>query len=198
VRVAVTLLDDAKLNDNPFAPPLTPEDVARLRAAVDAFHREHALPPLAGFSGTPSFRALLHPYIEALRMLGQEVKLQDAELVGIELALSIRVKPNYFHSEVRREAERALGRGPTGFFLPGRLRFGEDLHVADIIQVLMAIDGVENVCVNRFKRLGRQFADESARGIIRLSGLEIAVCDNDTANPERGYFRLSLHGGRPG
>jgi len=198
VRIAVTLLGNATLNDNPFAPPLTAEDIARLRAQLARFHEEHELPPLDEFPGTPSFRVLLHPYIEAFRMLGQDVKLQDAELVGIELALSIRIKPSYFQSEVRREAERALGRGPTGFFLPGRLRFGEDLHAADVIQALMAIDGVENVCVNRFKRLGRQFADESASGLIRLSGLEIAVCDSDPANPERGYVRVNLHGGRSG
>jgi hypothetical protein len=198
VRVAVTLADDAGLNDNPFAPPLAPQDIERRRGDVSAFHAAHGLPPLAEFPGTPSFRALLHPYIEAFRMLGQEAKLQDAELVGIELALSIRVKPGYFQSEVRRDAERALGRGPTGFFRPGRMRFGEDVHAADILQALMAIDGVENVCVNRFKRLGRQFADESARGVIRLSGLEIAVCNNDPADADLGYFRLSLHGGRAG
>lgn len=131
-------------------------------------------------------------------MLGQELKLQDADLVGIELALSIRVRDNYFQSEVRRALEEALGRGPTGFFRPGRLRFGEDLHIANIIQTLMALDGVENVCVNRFKRLGSQFADESVGGRIVLTGLEIAVCDNDPAHPERGFFRLTLHGGRAG
>jgi hypothetical protein len=131
-------------------------------------------------------------------MLGQEVKLQNADLVGIELALSIRLRPNYFQAEVRRAVEEALGRGPTGFFHPGRLRFGEDLHVADIIQALMALDGVENVCVNRFKRLGLQFPDESARGVIVLRGLEIAVCDDDPVHPDRGFFRISLHGGRAG
>jgi hypothetical protein len=28
--------------------------------------------------------------------------------------------------------------------------------------------------------------------------LEVAICDNDQAQPERGYFTLSLHGGRKG
>jgi hypothetical protein len=198
VRVAVTLSNDDGLDDNPFAPPLPPEEIVRLRGEVEEFHRERGLPPLSAFPGTPSFRALLYPYVEAFRMLGQEVKLQNAQLTGVELSLSIRLRPNYFQSEVRRAAEQALGRGPTGFFHPGRLRFGEDLHVADVIQTLMALDGVENVCVNRFKRLGRQFADESVRGVIVLTGLEIAVCDNDAANPERGYFRLNLHGGKSG
>lgn len=198
VHVALMLSHNARLSDNPFAPPLTPEAIEELKASFNRFHREHGLPTLDAFAGTPSTCVLLQPYVEALRMLGQEVRLQDAEPIGIELALSIRVRPNYFQSEVRRDAERVLGRGSGGFFLPGRLRFGEDLHVADIVQALMALDGVENVCVNRFKRLGLQFPDESARGVIVLSGLEIAVCDNDPDNPERGYMRFTLHGGRAG
>jgi hypothetical protein len=195
VQVAVTLLQDQALDESAFAGA---PDPARLRADVEAFHRERNLPPLAEFPNEPSCRMLLHACIERQRMLGQQVKLLDAEVIGIELSLSIRVRGNYFQSEVRHEVERVLGRGPTGFFRPGRLRFGEDLHIADVIQVVMALDGVENVCVNRFKRLGRQFPDQSANGGIVLSGLEIAVCDNDVARPGRGYFRLRLHGGRAG
>jgi hypothetical protein len=195
VSVAATLLQDSGLDDEVF---LHAPDPNRLLAELEAFHRDRELPPLDEFPGPVTFRMLLHAYIERHRMLGQEVQLQDADLVGIELALSIRVRANYFQSEVRREAEQALGRGPSGFFRPGRLRFGEDLHIADIIQALMALDGVENVCVNRFKRLGSQFPDQSVGGRIVLSGLEIAVCDNQPGAPQRGYFRLNLHGGRAG
>jgi hypothetical protein len=195
IRVAVTLAQDSALDRDAFA---SATDPARLRAAVEAFHHDRELPPLSDFPTHPSFRVLLHSYLEAYRMLGQELKLQDADLVGIELALSIRVRPNYFQSEVRRAVEEAVGRGPTGFFRPGRLRFGEDLHIANIIQVLMALDGVENVCVNRFKRLGTQFADEAAGGRIALTGLEIAVCDSDPAHPDRGFFRVTFQGGRAG
>ncbi|HET9474603.1 MAG TPA: hypothetical protein VFO82_11965, partial [Steroidobacteraceae bacterium] len=99
---------------------------------------------------------------------------------------------------VRRAIEQALGTGAGGFFEPGRLQFGEDLVASDIIQALMALDGVDNVCLNRFKRLGTRFPDMSASGRIRLEGLEIAVCDNDPLVPARGYFRLTLHGGRMG
>ena len=63
---------------------------------------------------------------------------------------------------------------------------------------IMALDGVENVCLNRFKRLGSQYADQSTTGVIPFEGLEIAVCDNDPRRPDRGYYRLDLHGGRLG
>ena len=77
-------------------------------------------------------------------------------------------------------------------------RFGDVLHLSDIVQTLMAVDGVENASVNRFKRVGPHWPDESWRGGIVLSGIEIASCDNDDAQPESGYYSLVLHGGRTG
>ena len=62
----------------------------------------------------------------------------------------------------------------------------------------MALDGVENVCLNRFKRIGDQYPDRSGTGRIELSGLEVAVCDNDPAMPKRGYYDVIIHGGRTG
>ena len=63
---------------------------------------------------------------------------------------------------------------------------------------LMALDGVVSVCLNRFQRLGGEFADQSATGRIRLDGLEVALCNNDPGEPAKGYFRLTLHGGQKG
>ncbi len=93
---------------------------------------------------------------------------------------------------------QALGTGPDGFFEPGRLKFGEDLYASDIYQTLMALDGVENVCLNRFKRIGNQYPDQVSSGHIVLNNLEIAVCDNNLMKPDRGFYYLTLHGGRKG
>ena len=131
-------------------------------------------------------------------MAGQEVILQDAVPVPISIAISIIIADNYFRSEVTYAVATALGTGPSGFFEPGRLRFGEDLYPSDLIAVLMALEGVENVCLNRFKRIGDQYPDHSGTGRIELSGLELAVCDNDPTRPERGYYDLTVHGGRTG
>ena len=166
------------------------------KATVD-FHAARGLdpPPLGENS---SVRAALYPYLEDYRMAGQEVVLEEAVEVGIVMTLSIQVDPDYFQSEVRHAVAQALGTGPGGFFEPGRLRFGEDLWASDLYQVLMALDGVINVCLNRFKRLGDRFQDQAGTGHIVLEGLEVAICDNDPTRPERGYFTLMLHGGRKG
>jgi hypothetical protein len=165
--------------------------------ATEKFHLEREL-FLPDKSAQQSVRSLLRPYLDAYRMAGQEVLLREAEEVGIQIFLSIKVNTDYFQSEVRRTVERTLGTGPDGFFEPGRLRFGEDLWASDLFQWLMALDGVENICLNRFKRIGDNFPDMADTGQIRLDGLEVAVCDNDPAKPERGYIRLTLNGGRKG
>ena len=187
VEVALVLSGDEPL-DVPV-PPLLVADVAR-------FHAEAGIP--APPAGSPSIRTVLTTYVDAYRMVGQEVVLIDAVRVPVSFALSVRVSSNYFQSEVRRAIGDVLGIGASGFFRPGRLRFGEDLHASDIIAAAMSLDGVESVCLNRFRRLGSQFADQVASGRIALSGIEVAICDNDRALPGRGYYRVTLHGGLKG
>jgi len=167
----------------------------KLDRKIVKFHEERDL-SRPYLHAKPSIRAVLRLYLDAYRMAGQEVILEDAQWVGITMALSVRVGENFFQSQTRQAVDQALGSGPEGFFRPGRLRFGEDLYGSDVIQAVMALDGVESVCLNRFKRLGSRFPDRSASGCIVLDGLEVAICDNDPEHPERGYYRLSLHGGR--
>lgn len=201
INVAVILWDttldlDAKVPD-PDEADSTPieQRLRRLRDDIDRFHEERRL-PVPDWAGEPTARTVLRPYLDAYRMAGQEVLLRDAAPVGITIIVSLVVDPNYFQSEVRTVAEQALGRGPGGFFEPGRLRFGEDLFASDLIAALMALDGVQNVCLIRFKRTGLRNPDQSETGRIVLEGLEIAVCDNDPAQPHRGYFAIRTHAGR--
>jgi hypothetical protein len=184
------LLDDAS------AGGVEPFD--QLRARIDRFYRSRGIAVADLWGAGPSGRTLLRPYVDAYRLAGQEVVLVDAVPVGINISLSVNVRANYFQSEVRRDLQAVLGSDLGGFFEPGRLLFGEDLYSSDIVETAMALDGVEVVCLNRFKRVGRRFPDPSDAGRIRLDGLEIAVCDNDPQRPERGILRLTLHGGQRG
>jgi hypothetical protein len=170
-----------------------------MQQVVTEFHEQRGVrvPDWQAAPG-PTYRMILRSFIDDYRMIGQEVVLEDARPVGIIMDLSIKIAAGYFQSEVRRAVEDVLGTRSGGFFAPGRLRFGEDLHASDLFQVLMTLDGVENVCLNRFKKAGNQFTDQSLSGIIQLDGLEIAVCDNDPANPQRGFYHLTMHGGSKG
>jgi hypothetical protein len=170
-----------------------------LETAVRGFHQKKGLLlPDFGPQSAPTNRTVLRSYIDTYRMAGQEVVLQDAVSVGIVIFLSITVADDYFQSEVQRDVEQVLSNGPGGFFELGRMMFGEDVHASDLFERVMALDGVENVCLARFKKVGTQYPDQSEGGNITLKGLEIAVCDNDPRKPARGYYRLTLYGGMKG
>ncbi len=193
IRVAVVLWNDCLLDQDELDYPI------ELQGMVNNYHFKQGLWPLVWEpESPPTIRTALRFCLDAYRMLGQEVVLEDVLPVGIKMSLSIRVADNFFRSEVRHAVQDALGTGPGGFFEPGRLGFGEDLFAGDIFQVVMSLDGVKNVCLNRFKRFGDHYPDQADTGQIVLEELEIAVCNNDPANPERGFYNLSLHGGRKG
>lgn len=193
IRIAVILWNDCLLDQDELDYPI------ELQGMVNNYHFKQGLWPLVWEpESPPTIRTALRFCLDAYRMLGQEVVLEDVLPVGIKMSLSIRVADNFFRSEVRHAVQNALGTGPGGFFEPGRLGFGEDLFAGDIFQVVMSLDGVKNVCLNRFKRFGDHYPDQADTGQIVLEELEIAVCNNDPANPERGFYNLSLHGGRKG
>lgn len=166
----------------------------KLIADIEYFNRARKLAiPL--WSIRPSLRQVLTPYVDAMRMVGSETLLMDAKPIGIALVVSIVVKPSFFAAEVRAAVRAALGNKDGGFFEPGRLSFGDDLFASDIIAAIMDVEGVENVCLIRFKRVGQDQPDSTAAGRIALDGVEIAVCDNTKGVEARGYFHLTTHGG---
>jgi len=197
IKVAVRPIRDLMLDQRLSAAGLAPAKSQAQAETIANFHEDHALrlPPLAS---DPTIRTILRPYLDAYRMAGQEVWLQDGVPVGIHISMTIRVASNYFQSEVRMGIRSALGTGLGGFFQSGRLAFGEDLHASDLFETVMALDGVEAVCLNRFKRVGKGYPNQADAGIIPLDGLEYAVCDQDRKDPTRGYLDLKFRGGKQG
>lgn len=193
VNIAIIATNNLKLDQDD---PTYAED---LQEDITNFHEGVGLrPPRFDLMKLPTVRTIIRPYIDAFRMAGQEVVLLDSRYVGIYLSISIRIASHFFQSEMRHAIAQVLGTGPGGFFEPGKRGFGEDLYVSDIIEALMQIDGVEQICLNTFKRIGRQFPDRASTGFIQLDGLEVAVCSNDLEKPSMGYYILTLHGGRKG
>ncbi|MCB1859700.1 MAG: hypothetical protein KDI63_15610 [Gammaproteobacteria bacterium] len=169
----------------------------QFEAELEAYYRDQEIPQRPGVVGS-SPRTLLRLVVERQRMVGQEVLLRDATLVGIVLSLSLRIGEDYYRSEVQAAVRAALVDQADSFFAPGRLGFGEDVVASDIIEVLMVLDGVESVCVNRLKRVGSIYPDQSGSGRIPLEGYEVAVLEDDVRRPERGALRITLHGGKSG
>ncbi len=185
---------DEPLNDVTLG---SAEKLLLLQNEVDTLYRQINI-EIPNWSVEPTPRTVIRPYLDTYRMAAQEVFLVDAEPVGINITLSVRIAENYFQSEVRHVVFATLGNELGGFFEAGGLRFGQDLYGSDIIEAVMALDGVKVVCLNRFKRVGKRYPDQADFGRIKLDGLEIAVCDNNPQKPQRGILRLTLHGGQRG
>lgn len=173
------------------------EETAALQGAVDAFHR-HARLDLINWGARATLRAGLREFIDAYRMAGQEIWLEDPVEVPVLVDLTVLAEAAFYRSEIQAAVKRVLGTDLGGYFSPARLKFGEDLHGSDLIATVMDLDGVEAVCLNRFKRLGNGFADQSGGGLIVLEGTEIAICDNDPNAPARGILRVRVSGGLAG
>ena len=173
------------------------DETAALLADIDQFHRRAGI-DLLNWDASPTLSSGLREFIDAYRMAGQEIWLEDPVEVPILVDLTVLAGDAFYRSEIRDAVERALGTGLGGYFSPARLRFGEDLHASDLFAAVMDLDGVEAVCLNRFKRLGDRFSDQSAGGRIVLEGTEIAICDNDPNAPQRGILRVRVSGGLAG
>jgi hypothetical protein len=164
---------------------------------LEAFHKRLGL-RLPSRESRPTIRALLELYLESQRMIGHEVELCDPDYVPLELGFDVRVGPRYFRSEINLAVRQALSTAPGGFFEHRRLELGQSVYYSDLVDLLMGLDGVENVEITPFKRAGRRYADQASVGEIRLAELEIAVCDNDPQRPGFGRYELLLSGGRIG
>ena len=173
------------------------DEFQRFSHSLEKYYAGQEITPVIAIPGN-TCRNLLQDIIQRQRMIGQEVILQDALLVGIVLSISIRIAGDYYRSEIEYAVRELLVDQSDGFFAPGYLQFGEDVVASDIIESLVTLDGIESVCINRLKRVGSAFNDQSGSGRVKLEGYEVAVLEDDVSLPERGALKVTLHGGKSG
>jgi hypothetical protein len=194
-----TLLDSARKLDDPLtgpgAGPLAVDDT--LWDRVEAYHAANGL-PLPALTQALTARTVLSILVERFRLIGSEVFLEEARQVPITFWLSVRAKDGYFRSELTDSLTEVLSSDTGGLFETGRLGFGEDVFASNIIEAAMAVDGVQTVCLNLFKRMGQDFADQADSGVIAIAEDEIAICQNIPGQPKLGVFRITVNGGETG
>ena len=126
IRLAVIAWGNHELDDEASYPQELKEEIIN-------FHEGLGLSaPNLNVTSLPSVRMIVRPYVDALRMAGQEVVLDDPVYIGIYMSISVRVADNFFLSEMHHAITQVLGHGPEGFFEPGSLGFGEDLYASGV------------------------------------------------------------------
>ena len=189
----------------PFPDGLLPE----LWDAITAYHTDRRL-PLPPVDGALTGRRILRGLIEEYRMIGTEVFLEGANAAPITITLSIQAKPGYFRSELKQALTQVFSDDQGGFFEAGRLDFGQALYASDVIEAAMAVEGVAVACLNRFRRIGKGFPDQSADGVIKVESDEYIECRSvrarrdarDAGEPRAGHdaatLRIVVNGGEAG
>jgi predicted phage baseplate assembly protein len=155
----------------------------------------------AGGPVTQEFEDGLRAYMEPYRLAGHDLEVEPPQPVALEIAMTVRVRPGYFVSQVRRAllevfSNRLLADGRRGVFHPDNLTFGQTIYLSPLYAAAQAVDGVESVDITTFQRRDRPGTEALDAGRLTLGRLEIARLDNDPNFRERGVFELTLEGGR--
>jgi len=147
-----------------------------------------------------TFRGDMRRHVERYRVIGNDLEIDIPRFVSLEVALTICVKAGYFRSDVaavlRDVFTAGLRRdGAPGFFHPDNFTFDQDVVMSAIIAAAAAVDGVDGVKVDVFRRQGSPATNAKDSGILPIGRLEIARLDNSRNDPERGSLTLTMRGG---
>lgn len=163
-----------------------------------------AFESFAPMQATPGLRDAFEQALNRQKLIGMDVRVEDARYAPLSISLRVEVRPECFARDVRLAVAAALTdggptlRGALPFFAPGRFTFGQPVYLSDLHAAVSAVEGVLSVSVMRFKRLGDRYPDREADGFIPVGELEVARCDNDPAHTENGVLFIRTRGGRDG
>jgi predicted phage baseplate assembly protein len=139
--------------------------------------------------------------LNLLRMMGVDLAVEGAVIVGLDIELNICVDPDYFQADV----ETALMQlfltgnqcsGQPGLLNPENFRFGQTIYTSPFIAAAQAVQGVVAVSMAVFERMDDPSIAGATQGYLTLNRLEIARCDNDPNRLDWGKFVLHMDGGR--
>jgi hypothetical protein len=140
--------------------------------------------------------------LNKLRMMGVDLAVEAARVVGLRIGLAICVAPEYFEGDVYTALLKALVTGDSctgalGLLNPANFQFGETVYSSPIVQVAQSVTGVVAVKVVTFERMDSPTpAGAAPPNRITMGPLEIPRCDNDPNHADRGLLVLSLDGGK--
>ncbi len=142
-------------------------------------------------------RHALQVHLDDMRMLGTEVAVVSGTPVGLLIALEACLRPGFDPEEARVEMLRLLRPGTDerpGLFHPSRLLLGSAVYLSAVIATVAALPSVDAVEVLEARRLSDP--PSTVRSVITFAPDEVAVLDDDPAQPERGRLDITVKGGR--
>jgi uncharacterized phage protein gp47/JayE len=131
--------------------------------------------------------ALVRARLDAVRLLGTDVELLPPIPAPLDLDVVVDAMDTAPAPTLRQQVEAAL-RGDGGLFDPDRQGLGRDVLLSDLYRAALAVPGVREVRVRRFRRLGGD--DALADGVIPVAPDERPALDAG------GVLTVTVCGGR--
>jgi predicted phage baseplate assembly protein len=159
-----------------------------------------AIQPQLGEDPANELLADVRRSLEAVRKIGQLVRVVPPRYRPLLLELDVTLAPGTIRREIAHHLARLLSSGwlhdgSPALFNPANLAFATSVYSSPIIAAVHAVTGIDSVTLTQFG-----FLDEPAAGgaatELPFGTLEIARLDNDPTQPEHGYALMSLTGGR--
>jgi hypothetical protein len=139
--------------------------------------------------------------LNLLRMMGTDLAVEGAVIVGLGIQLRICVAPDHFQGDVYAALMQVFisgnqCNGSTGLLNASNFTFGEIVYASPLIAAAQAVDGVVTATLGQFTRMDDPSVDGVALGYLSMGPLQIARCDNDPNHLDHGLFSLQLDGGK--
>lgn len=143
----------------------------------------------------PGLDALVGQALDSVRMAGTEVVTRPATPIGLLIALTVCLIPGTDPALARLSILAVLRPcHPGAVFAPASHPLGTSLYTSTVVAAVSAIAGVDAVRVTEARRLSEPAG--TLHTVLAMGPAEIAVCDDDVAQPDRGRIELRLEGGR--
>lgn len=138
-----------------------------------------------------------------LRMMGTDLSVEGAVLVGLRIEMEICVDPGHFQGDVFEALMHLFiagnrCNGQAGLLNPANFNFGETVYGSPLIAAAQSVEGVLSATLTAFARMHAPAGspDGLTTGYLTMGRLEIPRCDNDPNHLDRGVFLLHMDGGK--
>jgi hypothetical protein len=147
----------------------------------------------------PELREDVARYLDAVRLIGEDLEIRPAQFVPLDILVSLCVAPDHWPEDVRFVLEQEFSDGYTpdgrmAFFHPDRWTFGQGLWASQIIGRVQSVEGVNYVIGVKMKRWNE--ATPGTPDLAEVRPNEILQVRNDPDHMERGFIKFDLKGGR--
>ena len=150
---------------------------------------------------TPALVAATNTRLNMFRMMGVDLAVEGAEIVGLRIEMNICVDQGFFQADVETALMRLftsanLCTGQPGILNPDNFDFGQTIYTSPLVAAAQGVQGVTSATMTLFQRMDDPSLDGVALGYLTMGRLEIARCDNDPNRLDHGIFVLHMDGGK--